>query len=280
MRISEGAGILAINLTKTKQARREVGNKGDEQMLSIPTEDKLRALKLHGMLKAFQEQRGQESVGQLSFEERLGLLVDRESTERDNRQLITRLRNARLRQEACIENIDYAQHRGLDKSMMKALSTGQWIKDHLNVLITGPCGVGKSFIACALSHKACLMGYSALYVRAPRLFNDLAVARGDGRYTKLMKSLARTNLLIIDDWGLSTLTDEQRTDLLEILEDRYNNQSTIVTSQLPVKHWHETIGNPTLADAILDRLVHNAYSIELKLDGDSMRKKNQNRLQN
>ena len=248
-------------------------------MLSLPTEDKLRSLKLYGMLKGFQEQQAQENVNQLSFEERLGLLIDQESTERDNRQLAARLRNAHLRQEACVENIDYAQHRGLDKSMIKALSTGKWVKEHLNVLITGPCGVGKSFIACALSHRACLIGYSALYVRAPRLFNDLAVARGDGRYTRLMKSLAKTNLLIIDDWGLSTLTDEQRTDLLEVLEDRHNNQSTIVTSQLPIKHWHETIGNATLADAILDRLVHNAYSIELKLDGDSMRKNNRKRSQ-
>lgn len=246
-------------------------------MLSIPTEDKLRSLKLYGMLKGFQEQRAQENAGQLSFEERLGLLIDRESTERDNRQLVLRLRNAHLRQEACVENIDHAQARGLDRSLIKTLATGQWLKEHLNVLITGPCGVGKSFIACALSHKACLMGHSALYVRAPRLFNDLALSRGDGRYTRLMKSLARTNLLIIDDWGLSTLTDEQRTDLLEVLEDRHNDQSTIVTSQLPVKHWHETIGNATLADAILDRLVHNAYSIELK--GESMRKKNQKRPQ-
>jgi len=248
-------------------------------MLSIPTEDKLRALKLHGMLKAFQELRGQENSSQLSFEEQLGLLVERESMERDNRRLVTRLRNAHLRQEACVENIDYAQPRGLDKSMIKALSTGKWLKDRLNVLVTGPCGAGKSFIACALSHRACLMGYSALYIRAPRLFNDLAVARGDGRYTRLMKSLARTNLLIIDDWGLATLTDVERTDLLEVLEDRHNNQSTIITSQLPVKHWHETIGNATLADAILDRLVHNAYSIVLKLDGDSMRKKYQRRPQ-
>ncbi len=243
-------------------------------MLSVPTEDKLRSLKLFGMLKAFQEQQSQSEVAQMRFDERLGILVDRESTERDSRRITTRLRQAHLRQEACIENIDYSQHRGLDKSMVKALTTGQWIKDHLNVLITGPCGVGKSFIACALSHKACLLGYTALYVRAPRLFNDLALAKGDGRYQRLMKSLAKTNLLIIDDWGLSTLNDSERADLLEVIEDRHNVQSTIVTSQLPVKHWHEVIGNATLADAILDRLIHNAYTIELK--GDSMRKiKNQ-----
>ena len=243
-------------------------------MLSVPTEDKLRSLKLFGMLKAFQEQRSQSEIAQMSFDERLGLLVDREVTERDSRRISTRLRQAHLRQDACIENIDYSQHRGLDKSMVKTLATGQWLKDHLNVLITGPCGVGKSFIACALSHKACLLGYTALYVRAPRLFNDLALAKGDGRYQKLMKSMARTNLLIIDDWGLATLNDSERADLLEVLEDRHNAQSTIVTSQLPVKHWHEVIGNATLADAILDRLVHNAYTIELK--GESMRKtKNQ-----
>jgi DNA replication protein DnaC len=239
-------------------------------MLSIPTEDKLRSLKLFGMLKEFQEQRSRVDNDQMSFEERLGLLIDREATERDSRRITTRLRQARLRQEACIENIDYSQHRGLDKSLIKTLITGQWLKDHLNVLITGPCGVGKSFIACALSHKACFLGYTALYVRAPRLFNDLALSRGDGRYARLMKSLTRTNLLVIDDWGLSTLNDGERGDLLEILEDRHNVQSTIVTSQLPVKHWHETIGNATLADAILDRLVHNAYTIELK--GESMRK--------
>ena len=229
------------------------------------------------MLKGFQEQRTQSEASELSFEERLGLLIDQESSERDSRQLTARLRHARLRQEACIENIDYANHRGIDKSMIKTLATCQWVKEHLNVLITGPCGVGKSFIACALSHKACLTGYSAFYLRAPRLFNDLAVAKGDGRYPRLMKSLAKTNLLIIDDWGLSTLSDSDRTDLLEVLEDRHNIQSTIVTSQLPVKHWHEVIGNATLADAILDRLVHNAYTIELK--GESMRKKNQKRPQ-
>jgi DNA replication protein DnaC len=239
-------------------------------MLSVPTEDKLRSLKLFGMLKAFQEQRSQSEAAQISFDERLGLLVDREATERDSRRITTRLRQAHLRQDACVENIDYSQHRGLDKSMIKALTAGPWLKDHLNVLISGPCGVGKSFIACALSHKACLLGYTALYVRAPRLFNDLALAKGDGRYRRLMKSLAKTNLLVIDDWGLSTLNDSERADLLEILEDRHNTQSTIVTSQLPVKHWHEVIGNATLADAILDRLIHNAYTIELK--GESMRR--------
>jgi DNA replication protein DnaC len=239
-------------------------------MLSVPTEDKLRSLKLFGMLKAFQEQRSQSEIAQISFDERLGLLVDREATERDSRRITTRLRQAHLRQDACIENIDYSQHRGLDKSMIKALTAGLWLKEHLNVLVTGPCGVGKSFIACALSHKACLLGYTALYARAPRLFNDLALAKGDGRYRRLMKSLAKTNLLVIDDWGLSTLNDSERADLLEILEDRHNTQSTIVTSQLPVKHWHEVIGNATLADAILDRLIHNAYIIELK--GESMRK--------
>ena len=239
-------------------------------MLSIPTEDKLRSLKLYGMLKGFQEQRDQENIKEFSFEERMGLLIDRESTERDNRRLAARLRYARLRHDASVENIDYAHHRGLDKSLIKSLSTGQWLDDHLNILITGPCGVGKSFIACALSHKACLLGRSAIYTRAPRLFNDLALARGEGRYNQMMKSMAKTTVLVIDDWGLSMLNEAERMDLLEVLEDRYNKQCTIVTSQLPVKNWHEVIGNATLADAILDRLVHNAYTIELK--GENMRK--------
>ena len=247
-------------------------------MLSMPTEDKLRTLKLHGMLKALQEQRDQRDAGELNFEERLGLLIDREAQERDNRRLTTRLRNAHLRQEACVENIDYTPHRGLDKSIIKNLSSGNWLKDRLNILITGPCGVGKSFLACALSHKACLTGYTALYERAPRLFGELSVARGDGRYGRQMKSLAKTNLLIIDDFGLSMLNDIERADLLEILEDRHNCQSTIVTSQLPVKNWHETIGNATLADAILDRLIHNAYVIELK--GENMRAKTSKKINN
>ena len=239
-------------------------------MLSEPTKDKLRTLRLHGMLKTLQEQSGDEQYVALGFEERLGLLIDRELTEQENRRLTSRLRQAKLKQDACVENIDFSVPRGLDKSVIKALTSGQWIKDKLNVLITGPCGIGKSFIACALSHKACLIGYNALYVRAPRLFGDLALAKGDGRYPRLMRSLTKTQLLVIDDWGLATLTDGERRDLLEILEDRHNVGSTIVTSQLPVKHWHEVIGNATLADAILDRLVHNAYTVDLK--GESLRK--------
>jgi len=240
-------------------------------MLDVPTMDKLRELRLYGMLTGFQEQRESSDYSGLSFEERLGFLIDREMTERENRGLKRRLKKACLRQQACMENIDYRQPRGLDKELMKQLGRCAWIKDRLNVLITGPCGVGKSFLACALAHRACLRGYTAFYVRAPRLFLDIAVARGDGRYSKLMKNIARTNLLIIDDWGLTNLEEQQRQDLLEILEDRHNIQSTIITSQLPVKHWHEIIGNPTLADAILDRLVHNAYKVNLK--GGSMRKK-------
>lgn len=240
-------------------------------MLTIPTLDKLRSLRLHGMVKSYQEQQESSDYEELNFEERLGIMIDREMTEQDNRRLNSRIRKAKLRQQACMQDIDYRNPRGLDKSLMKLLSQGKWIKEHLNILITGPCGVGKSFIACALAHRACLDGYSALYVRAPRLFNDIAIARGDGRYEKLMNSLAKTNILLIDDWGLSVLTDQERRDLLEILEDRHNLRSTIITSQLPVKHWHEIIGNQTLADAILDRLVHNAYKINLR--GDSMRKK-------
>ncbi|MBI4846347.1 MAG: ATP-binding protein [Candidatus Omnitrophica bacterium] len=241
-------------------------------MLIIPTRDKLRSLKLYGMLKSLEEQNMSADYTDLSFEERLGLLVDREITEQENRRLSSRLKQARLRQAACIENIDFKTTRGLDKSLIKSLNSDQWLKNCLNILITGPSGVGKSFIACAIGHRACLEGYTVLYLRAPRLFSDLALAKGDGRYVRLMKSFARTNLLIIDDWGLAALDDCERRDLLEILEDRHNLQSTIITSQLPVKHWHETIGNPTLADAILDRLVHNAYTIELK--GESMRKTN------
>ena len=240
-------------------------------MLTHPTLEKLKALKFIGMLNALSEQLNMPDIQELSFEERLGLLVDREMTERENRRLQTRLRKARLRQSACIEDIDYRHPRGLDKALMASLAACQWVTEHLNVLITGPTGVGKTWIACALAHKACREGYTAQYLRLPRLMAELPIAKGDGRYPKLLASLAKTDLLVLDDWGLVKLNAEQRRDLLEILDDRHGSRSTLVTSQLPVEHWHEMIGDPTLADAILDRLVHNAYKINLK--GESMRKK-------
>ena len=239
-------------------------------MLREPTLEKLRQLKLHGMARAFDEQLATSQYDELTFEERLGIMVDRERTEQENRRLQSRLKTAKLRQQACIEDIDYRHPRGLDKSLMTSLYTCQWIKDHLNVLITGPTGVGKSFVACALGHRACLLGYKVLYLRAPRLFQDLALARGDGRYNKLMNSISKTHLIVIDDWGLAALTDHEQRDFLEILEDRYNIHSTIIAGQVPLQHWSELMENPTVSDAILDRLIHNAYKIILK--GESIRK--------
>lgn len=240
-------------------------------MLSHPTLEKLRQMKCYGMAKAFEQQLSCSDYEGLSFEERFGLMVDMEMTEKENRRLSTRLRQAKLRQQACMENIDYRTPRRLDKPLMKSLATCKWIRDNLNILITGSTGVGKSYLACAFGHKACLHGYKVLYFRATRLFNDLAVAKGDGRYNKIMNSISKANLLIIDDWGLVKLTDKEQMDFLEILEDRYGIHSTIIASQFPHTHWHELMANPTLADAILDRFIHNAYKINL--DGGSMRKK-------
>jgi DNA replication protein DnaC len=240
-------------------------------MLTSPTVEKLKELRLKGMARGLEEQMASSAYHELIFEERLGLLVDMEVTERKDRRLKTRLKKAKLRHQACLEDIDYRHPRGLDRTLIRSLSTCQWIRDHLNVLIIGPTGVGKSFIACALGHKGCLEGFKVSYTRAPRLFQELLVARGDGRYAKLMNTMAKIHLLIIDDWGLSVLADQEQRDLLEMIEDRSGIHSTIIASQLPVEHWHEVIGNPTLADAILDRLIHNAYKITLK--GESMRKK-------
>ena len=241
-------------------------------MLTHPILDQLHALKLTGMVNALSEQLNMPDIESMDFMTRLGLMVDRETTERANRRLTTRLKKAKLRQQACFEDIEFRTPRGLDKKLMLSLASCDWIKKAINILITGATGTGKSYLACALAHKACLEGYTARYLRLPRLMEAITISRADGSYGKLMLDLARTDLIILDDWGLAAMTKPQRHDLLEILEDRHGLKSTLITSQLPVEAWHEYIADPTLADAILDRLVHNAYKINLK--GESMRKKN------
>ena len=239
-------------------------------MLLHPTLEKMKALKLYGMAKALEEQLQMPDSNALTFEERFGLLVDRERTERESRRLQARLRRAKLSQAACLEDLDWQVNRGMEKSLFLKLASCEWLHSHLNVIITGPTGVGKSYVACALAQKACREGYTTEYRRMPRFFPELGLAKGDGSYNKLLLRLAKTDLLILDDWGLAPFTDEGRRDLLEILEDRHSKKSTLITSQIPIAKWHEVIGNPTLADAIMDRLVHNAYQITLK--GESMRK--------
>ena len=240
-------------------------------MLKQPTIDKLYELRLFGMAKALEEQDASPKYERLDFLDRLALLVDRESAERDSNRLRLRLKQAKLRLTATVEDVDFRHPRGLDKSLVLALAGCRWIREHHNVIITGPTGVGKSYLACALAHKACREGFRALYLRAPRLFDDLALAKADGRYRRVLAAYARIDLLVIDDWGLASLTEEQRRDVLEILEDLHDLRSTLVGSQLPIEKWQKVIGDPTLGDAILDRLVHNAHKLTLK--GDSLRKK-------
>lgn len=240
-------------------------------MLTYPTLEKLHALRLTGMASALEEQLQMPDVNTLSFEERLGLMLEREAAEREDRRLQRRLKQAKLRQDASMEDIDYRSGRGLKKALMLQLASCEWVKRRYNVVITGPTGVGKSYIACALAHKACLEGHGALYWRLPRLLEELTLAHGDGRYLKVMKKLTKIDVLVLDDWGLAQLTASAQRDLLELLDDRHDRKSTVVTSQLPTKYWHEAMADPTLADALLDRLIHNAYHLQLK--GESMRKR-------
>jgi DNA replication protein DnaC len=240
-------------------------------MLIHPTVEKLRDLQLAGMADGLVDQLRTPDVADLSFEDRLGLLVDREETARANRRLKTRLTQARLRLPACMEDIDYRSRRGLGKSLMLSLASCQWIGEHLNVVITGPTGVGKTYLGCALAQQACRHGLRVMYQRLPRLCHDLEIAKADGSYRKQLAKLARADLLVLDDWGLAPLTPENRRDLLEVLDDRYQARSTLITSQLPVSAWHQYLDDPTLADAILDRVIHNAHKIELA--GESLRKK-------
>ena len=223
-------------------------------MLTHPTTDRLRELGLAGMAKALEEQRRQPDTAELTFEDRLALLVDREALERDSKRLAARLRFAGLRQQATPEDVDHRAARGLDRALFQRLTAGEWIERHRNLLVTGPTGTGKTWLACALGHRACRDNRAVLYQRVPRMLEALGLARGDGRYARMLKSLARVHLLILDDWAITPLTAEQRRDLMEIIDDRHDRASTIVTSQVPVAHWHEHIGNPTIADAVLDRV--------------------------
>jgi len=241
-------------------------------MLHQRTIEKLMAMRMEPFVEAWRTFEHDENAQQLSFEEKLSLLVDRLWTWRQNLALERRLRYGKLRSVACVEDIDYRAARGLDRNLVRSLTTDSgWVARHEHIFIIGPTGVGKSYLACALAHKACRDGYSVFYCRAASLFRDLAIARADGSLRSLLTRLSRVDVLIVDDWAMARLSEEERRDFWEICEERYQHRSTILTSQVPVSQWHEQISDPTLADGILDRLVHNAHRIELR--GESMRKK-------
>ena len=240
-------------------------------MLTHPTLGQLRALKLDGMADAFVELAGQPQTADLAHAEWLALLLDRELANRNTKRFQIRLRNAKLRHgQAAVEDVDFRTPRRLDKALFQQLVAGRWIAEHRNVLVTGPTGIGKSWLSCALAQKACRDGYTVFYARVPRLFADLELAHGDGRFARLFRTLVKADLLILDDWGPDRLSADARRDLMEIIEDRHGRGSVLITSQLPIDKWHDIIGEPTFADAILDRIVHNSY--RLQLDGPSMRK--------
>ncbi len=240
-------------------------------MLNEQTFDQLYAMKLLGMAEGFKEQLAKPSFQDLSFDERFGMLVERQWSWKENKRLNRLLKDAKLKLHASVEDIDYRSPRGLEKSVILHLASCNWIRNHQNLLISGPTGVGKTFLACAFAQKACREGFRTLYLRIPQLFYQITLARADGSYGTLMKRLSKTHLLVIDDLGLTPLNDTERRDLLEVVEDRSGSASTLIASQLPVENWHDHIGDPTVADAILDRLIHNAHRIQLK--GGSMRKK-------
>lgn len=241
-------------------------------MLMQHTLTQLKALKLDGMARAFEEQSTLTASTSLSFEERVGMLVDRELAWRDTRRLERLLRAATLKNpQACVEDIEYRQSRGLDQRVVATLAGCDWVRDAQNLILTGPTGAGKTWLACAFGQQACRQGFSVFYVRVARLFEELKIAHGDGSFTRRLAQLAKIDVLILDDWGLQDLDQAARNDLLEVLDDRVGTRSTVITSQLPLEHWHAWLQDPTLADAILDRLVHQAHKLPVK--GDSMRKK-------
>jgi len=240
-------------------------------MLIQQTKEQLRTLRLNGFLDALEQQLEQPQSHDLSFEQRISLLVERELLHRENRRLERLLRQAKLRVTASVEDIDYSHKRGLEKSRMASLASGEWISSHLNLCITAPTGCGKTWLSCALGNQACRQGYSTRYFRLPRLLEQLRIAHGDGTYARQMNQLLKTDLLILDDWGMQSLTGTHRQDLMEVIEDRHGRRSTLIASQLPIDHWHEFIGEATLADAILDRLLHGANRVNLQ--GESMRKR-------
>lgn len=240
-------------------------------MLREPTLDQLGELKLHALARAWQVQHEDPSVAELGFDERLALLVEAEWLDRQNKRQARLLREAKLRiGGACVEDIDYAKERKLDRALLRQLATGRWIEAHQNVVITGATGTGKTYLACALAQQSCRQGYRVLYRRASRLFDEFTLARADGSYPRLLARFARTDVLVLDDWGLVPISDSERRDLLEIMEDRHGLRATIWTSQIPVAQWHDHVGDPTIADAICDRLLHNAHRIVLQ--GPSRRK--------